>query len=422
MGGGTTTDGYTGIDERPAPATSAVGNSVVALSSTIGISGAARIGGASIPSPNSASLRPREAATSANTMRTAVNAAKARSKVERIRGKRDGSSRVAVTTENYNLIQGAWTISGLLEGPVFVGDEYYEVHVTAGVCYVASGAYSTTEVLQGLTSLSNTTLVDYTGATYVRDTSGEMEACVTEFTGGGGAGGDITSSVGQVSFSDNSTFAYDFSTPSQPTAVFVQLEGADEYFVVPFSALIANGGGYTINFFGPTPSDSVAQVINQLINGRIIVQVFYGSATEEQLLTDDFPGVDTASNWSAPTYVNCVAQPVASGELQFTLTWNTEGDIDLHVIEPSGNEIYYANSLSDSGGQLDVDNTWGYGPENIYWDSTPPAGTYSVFVDDFDCIATGYTLTVTKNGVPTTYTGSFAAACGESTPIQVTLP
>jgi hypothetical protein len=59
---------------------------------------------------------------------------------------------------------------------------------------------------------------------------------------------------------------------------------------------------------------------------------------------------------------------VKVGDPQFTLMWDTKGaDIDLHVIEPGGDRIYFGDRKGDQGGVLDVDNTWGYGPENIYW-------------------------------------------------------
>ena len=59
---------------------------------------------------------------------------------------------------------------------------------------------------------------------------------------------------------------------------------------------------------------------------------------------------------------------VKVGDPQFTLIWDTKGvDIDLHVIEPGGDRIYFGHRNGKQGGELDVDNTWAYGPENIYW-------------------------------------------------------
>jgi hypothetical protein len=59
---------------------------------------------------------------------------------------------------------------------------------------------------------------------------------------------------------------------------------------------------------------------------------------------------------------------VKVGDPQFTLIWNTDGvDLDLHVVEPGGKEIYWEEPKGAKGGELDVDNTRGFGPENIYW-------------------------------------------------------
>jgi hypothetical protein len=70
------------------------------------------------------------------------------------------------------------------------------------------------------------------------------------------------------------------------------------------------------------------------------------------------------------------------GEIKVTLTWDFVADIDLHIIEPSGNRIYFANAVSTSGGFLDFDNRIAYGPENIYWEDAPE-GTYHVYVDHY---------------------------------------
>lgn len=58
---------------------------------------------------------------------------------------------------------------------------------------------------------------------------------------------------------------------------------------------------------------------------------------------------------------------VKVGDPQFTLIWDNDVDLDLHVVEPGGKEIYWEERKGDHGGELDVDNTRGFGPENIYW-------------------------------------------------------
>jgi uncharacterized protein YfaP (DUF2135 family) len=58
--------------------------------------------------------------------------------------------------------------------------------------------------------------------------------------------------------------------------------------------------------------------------------------------------------------------------------WNTDGtDVDLHVIEPSGEECFYQHTQTASGGHISRDVTTGYGPE-LYLLPKAPAGNYRV--------------------------------------------
>jgi uncharacterized protein YfaP (DUF2135 family) len=66
---------------------------------------------------------------------------------------------------------------------------------------------------------------------------------------------------------------------------------------------------------------------------------------------------------------------VKVGDPQFTLLWDTKADIDLHVIEPGGKEIFWNDPKGRLGGELDVDNVEGFGPENIYWMKQNPDGS-----------------------------------------------
>lgn len=70
----------------------------------------------------------------------------------------------------------------------------------------------------------------------------------------------------------------------------------------------------------------------------------------------------------------------STSSLRVQLGWDTYGtDVDLWVTEPSGEKVYYGNPRSRAGGELDVDDTDGYGPEN-YTIVTPPSGDYLIQV------------------------------------------
>ncbi len=70
-------------------------------------------------------------------------------------------------------------------------------------------------------------------------------------------------------------------------------------------------------------------------------------------------------------------------DLLVTITWNTDGtDVDLHVVEPDGEECLYSHSTTQSGGHITQDVTQGYGPE-MYLLKKAPAGRYRIAVHYF---------------------------------------
>ena len=48
--------------------------------------------------------------------------------------------------------------------------------------------------------------------------------------------------------------------------------------------------------------------------------------------------------------------PVGRGDVQISAAWSDTSDVDLHVLDPSGEEIYFAHKSSASGGTLDLDS------------------------------------------------------------------
>jgi uncharacterized protein YfaP (DUF2135 family) len=69
-------------------------------------------------------------------------------------------------------------------------------------------------------------------------------------------------------------------------------------------------------------------------------------------------------------------------DFRATLVWNTNGsDLDLHVIDPSGRDTYYSNKRNGTT-QLDVDDTNGFGPENIT-NNNANSGVYHIQVINY---------------------------------------
>jgi hypothetical protein len=125
------------------------------------------------------------------------------------------------------------------------------------------------------------------------------------------------------------------------------------------------------------------------------------------------------------------------GPIQVTLHWGQGVDLDLHVIEPSGCEVYYGDTNRPAGtsscgavGSLDLDSNPGCSLDNVDIENViypapdaggaaPPPGTYTVRVDNYEddpsggCTGGGraipYQVVIRHGGVTDTYCESFAA-------------
>ena len=65
-------------------------------------------------------------------------------------------------------------------------------------------------------------------------------------------------------------------------------------------------------------------------------------------------------------------------DLVVTMMWNTDQtDVDLHVLEPSGEECSYQNTTTKSGGRITSDIRRGFGPE-MYVLKAAPTGKYQI--------------------------------------------
>jgi TonB-dependent SusC/RagA subfamily outer membrane receptor len=68
-------------------------------------------------------------------------------------------------------------------------------------------------------------------------------------------------------------------------------------------------------------------------------------------------------------------------DLRIVVDWNKdETDIDLHIVEPDGEECFYSYKQSKNGGRLSEDFTQGYGPEE-YQIKNVQKGKYSIRIN-----------------------------------------
>lgn len=114
-------------------------------------------------------------------------------------------------------------------------------------------------------------------------------------------------------------------------------------------------------------------------------------------------------------------------DVRVSLKWNTIDDLDLHVMAPCGDLIYFSHQRSRDGGVLDVDRNVGGGGtrepvENTRWaKGQAPTGTYRVMVQNY-AFHEGvhrpidYVVEIVNGAEINRYTGTLTSA-GETRPV-----
>jgi len=133
--------------------------------------------------------------------------------------------------------------------------------------------------------------------------------------------------------------------------------------------------------------------------------------------------VDARGRFGPPYRQTLTTLPIAPsravpGALVVTLTWDNEADLDLHVIDPLGHEIFHGapssknafapGSSNDSSGRLDVDSNADCADdqlrqEDVVWAEPPAAGRYLVRVDSASLCGRSvahWRVSVTLNDTP----------------------
>jgi uncharacterized protein YfaP (DUF2135 family) len=112
------------------------------------------------------------------------------------------------------------------------------------------------------------------------------------------------------------------------------------------------------------------------------------------------------------------APELGTGDIQVTLRWDTLDDLDVGVVDPNDETVFFANPNVPSGGTLDVDSNAGCQSnfenpvENIYWETgSAPEGEYLATVTLFSNCAGNidpvpFELSITTGGETRTETGT----------------
>jgi hypothetical protein len=197
---------------------------------------------------------------------------------------------------------------------------------------------------------------------------------------------------------------------------------------------IVNGGTATLTVTSDTPFSSVYVAGSTPISPLFLpVSGFYeialpAPATSADLLvtfpqslpSNDFDlyfaAADDQGRMGSPAGRSFEALTVGTGDVQVTAAWDADSDVDLHVVDPLGYEVYWAARQSPSGGELDLDSNAaclidGVRNENITWGvGMAPQGTYTVRLDYWsgcDVNATHWTVLVNNGGDITVQHGTF---------------
>lgn len=151
------------------------------------------------------------------------------------------------------------------------------------------------------------------------------------------------------------------------------------------------------------------------------------SLPNASFIMDASVGIAAGYGGSAQQAVQAV--DLAASDLAVIVRWNALADVDLHVTDPKGVEVFFGRTSSPEGGRLDLDsnpacNFDGVNQEVITWPlGKAPTGEYKVSVFYWsDCGAprTDYSVTLMSRGrTIQVLDGSFSGDGSPSTGVDI---
>ena len=207
----------------------------------------------------------------------------------------------------------------------------------------------------------------------------------------------------------------------------VPVNGGGPRVEVTANRVVVNGGTSDVIVEASGPLDSLVFAETGAGRGYYEVPAAGDATTLRLTLAQEIPAASIDLSF-AGRYGDAVGPAVShkfdvvkvgTGDVQVTLSWDRDSDVDLHVVDPGGEEIYYGHQASASGGELDLDSnaacrTDGVRNENVTWPAgAAPRGVYTVRVNYWDSCgaqATNYTVRVNNGGDSRTFTGTLTGS------------
>ncbi|SDH65692.1 hypothetical protein [Agrococcus jejuensis] len=179
---------------------------------------------------------------------------------------------------------------------------------------------------------------------------------------------------------------------------------------VPFDTVLVGAGSTTVGSATPTawPGSYEIALGAATTSTSIVVTVSQAPPSTEFSVVVAVVGTDGTVSAVDATNVSIVE--VGTGDVQVSVSWNEDVDVDLYVVDPNGETIYYGATTSSSGGELDLDSNPscqidGIRNENVTWPlGEAPSGTYEVRLNLYaDCNIDQTSWVVTVQAIGRTY-------------------
>jgi hypothetical protein len=201
-----------------------------------------------------------------------------------------------------------------------------------------------------------------------------------------------------------------------PGSVPSGMNASFDLTLTPSATAVTNGGTASVTLMAASPFTEV-NVGGPGLEGFFLITLPSAttSVTIQVTVDQDYtsPQIEFAFSAGDGTDYGAIATQsfavvvVGTGDVQVSLTFDQQDDVDLHVVDPNGDTVFFAMRTVPSGGMLDLDANPVCSPphgnaENITWpEGSAPLGTYQVLIDLFaSCFPNpvNYTLTISVVG------------------------